>query len=1119
MPNPTEPPATLELTLLRAAFGKHAKKTVKRAPEGVFTVTDYTKGLSKWTRHVAVIPHDIDALGAFISATASDPSACLVTGTPSGNTPLETPAPRWKVDHQGEGSATLTECAAAWLPIDLDDIPTGTRLDPIDPETAIAAAVELLGHPFNSTSYIWQLTSRATPGSERTRARLYFLTDQAISNEQRRAWAKAVNTRTGLMLADASLYSANQPIYTAHPEFVDSVDPFPRRVGVCYGELEALPWADVETMTADTEATYTGARTGGPIPAGIDERLARIGDGPGKEGIDGPIYGAIVAMARAKWTAERIIEAVTEAVMTATVDPVKHPAEYLKRKTQPREIRRAIKNAERYLKRTETLPRVTQTRPLLEGEALPLGEATRRMQEAAAEFFASDAPGHTVVLGTVGLGKTRATVEARPPGAKTLWFHATHEQGQEVVDRINGKGLRKIAVKIEGRAGNDQRPGLCQRQAHLAALKDAGLAPFAERILCDSGTGRCEHFKACAYFAQFRQSEEVRLAPHDYLASNLHKAKVYKSDFLDGLRGAVVDESPLGAMIGKADAVMADIQIHAPVLAGVLATIQAGGSVDEEALAALELERAALSLNVMAPSASAAPQHDALLLMELESMAKNRNLTFAAIYKGVAEHLAGNVNLLWFGHDKDKRPCVFTAWKSELHPSLTRGLFLDATGSEDVYKALLGESTKIVRIHAHQNLDIIQASDAVMGKRRVIPNDEVPGSDGDLARIAALVRMLGKGVGVIGNKAAIEALERRGWLPKGTPTAHFGALRGLNRLEHCTQLVVFGRPEPACLDVERIARALWPSEELNLTGRYEWRGDGLLSVASHPDPRCDAVLRMIREGELLQAIGRLRAVRSMVTKRVYLLTSTPIDLPVTLRPLNEILPNEKLARLLLAGNGTAPMVPDMMARLVPDCWSTPGAAKLWLHRERVTFSYLSTLNYSFVTLKFRTRGQRCPSWALSTVDLDTARQTLQTLAGADIVDCQPAKTDRTDTHHTAPDQPPAPETIRVQIRELTLSTGERVSCEADIPPDRLPDLIAAGHAVEAIQGTVPTRAEVPPPDTPLIRRSNLYQSLIGAIGKRREKPFTRRQPATPDWRELAAGTVRTQSISEVGAYS
>ena len=1005
MPNTTAPPASLELCTLRAAFGKHAKKTVRRTAEGVFKVADYTKGLSKWTRHPVTLPFDIDALADFISQTAADPSACLVTGIPSGSIPLDQPAPRWKVDHRGEDSATLAECSAPWLPVDLDDIPTGIRLDPMDPEAAIQAGVDLLGSPFNAASFVWQLTSQATPGSTRVRARVYFLADQAITNYQRRAWAKALNQRTGLKLTDPSLYTCNQAIYSAHPEFVDgSTDPFPRRIGVVYGEHEAVPWGAVETLTADTELSYTGTRTGGPVPVGIDERLARIGDGPGREGIDGPVYESVVAMVREKWMPERIIEVVTDAVMNAPVDPSKHSVEYLARKTHPREIRRNIKNAERYLKRTETLPRVTQTRPVLEGEALPLGEAERRMQQAAADFFASDAPGHTVILGTVGLGKTRSTLEARPAGAKVLWAHATHSQGQEVVERINGTDKPHIAIKIEGRAGHEGRDGLCKRQAHLAALKDAGKAHLAERILCDSGTARCEHIHSCGYLAQFRRGEEARLVPHAYLGGDMHRSKVYKNDFMKGLAGAVIDENPMSEMVGRAAFLLADIQAHAPILASVLATIQAGEEIDPGALAQLEAERLALSEDEFSlPVAGAGPADDSLLLAELTQLAKRHRPTYAAAYKAVIEHQAGAVNMLWFGTDGEGRARVFTAWRSDLHPKITRALFLDATGNEDVYRALLGEDTQFVRINAHQNLEIIQASDAVMGKRRIVPTGDEPGDDATLARVAGLVHLLGNPgkTAVITNKAAEDALEARGYLPAGTQTAHFGALRGLNRLEDCETLVIAGRPEPPPLEVEAIARALWPREALNFTGRYVWRQDGLLSVASHEDARCDAVLRMIREGEVMQAIGRLRAVRSDSIKRVIVLTSTPIDLPVTHKPLTEILPPEGLARLLIAGDGVAPMVPSFMVRMVPGFWRNERAAEEDIRRNlKPAIFYYKTIYYGIAGFKFRQRDQRRHSWALSTRDTFDTWATLEKLAGGVVVECQPVQPP--DTANQAP---------------------------------------------------------------------------------------------------------------------
>lgn len=984
MPEDPKNQSKFDLTVLKSACGTRVNKSVRWTDIGVVTERNYPQNLTWWTRAVHSVTFDIDALAAFIADQAAQPDKCLVTGTPINleRWALDQKAPRWKSDRGGEGSASLGECASPWMPVDIDNIHTGIRLDPLDPEPAIAAVVEQIGAPFNAASYVWQVTSSASPGSEYVRCRLYFLIDQDITNTQRRAWAGTVNARTGLKLVDPAPFSANQPIYLALPEFLGGADPFPRRIGVTYGEHEVVRWSEV-TIQEKSEYTYTGTRAGGPIPAGIDERLARIGDGPGQEGFDAPIFDAIVAMVRARWIADRIIGAIQDAVSNTVVDPIKHRPEYLERKTHPMEIRRQIRNAENFQKKTETLPRVTQTRKV--ADVLPLAEAEKRMRQVARDFYNADKPTKKAIFATVGLGKTRALADELPAGKRILWAHATHEQGAEVQVRMND-GLKRVANKIEGRRANEKRgsPGLCQRQNVLAEIHEAGLDPFAERIACKSPNGDlCEHYLGCEYFRQFNRCESVRMVPHAYLGGSMQRSRVYNADFIDDVHGLVCDENPLAELVGSANYLMTEVATTSPILAAALVRIRNGGALPPETMQELEAQSTALC-GVAIPTMGAAPQDEWQLIRALRELAARRKPRYRAIFNAVKAHQAGATNLLWFGTDKEKRERVFCAWKNELHPSLTHGLFLDATGSEDVYRALLGDDVEFEYIHAEQNLEIIQAQDAPVGKRSLGIDD--PDSDGILARATALARMLG--AGFISNRSAVEAAMERGYLDQDAPIGWFGALRGLNRLEGLDTLVIAGRPEPRACDVEGIARALWPTETLNLTGRYEWRQDGLLSVASHADPRCDAVLRMIRESEIHQAIGRLRAVRSKTLKRVVLLTATPVDLPTITKSLREILPTEGMARLFHAGNGVAPMVPTLMAKLCSDVWETAGAAEQWLVREKPTKHYLSTSNYKIVGFKFRLRGQRRWSWALSGKDeLDTWAE-LERITGQEVVACQ-----------------------------------------------------------------------------------------------------------------------------------
>ncbi|WP_152048788.1 hypothetical protein [Aureimonas psammosilenae] len=156
--------------------------------------------------------------------------------------------------------------------------------------------------------------------------------------------------------------------------------------------------------------------------------------------------------------------------------------------------------------------------------------------------------------------------------------------------------------------------------------------------------------------------------------------------------------------------------------------------------------------------------------------------------------------------------------------------------------------------------------------------------------------------------------------------AHFGAIRGKDGWKHVTSAVVAGRQEPTLDALERIARALHYRSETEIVAvQADEKGERRLprrdvlvkakdgscatvSVSHHPDPRVDALLRQIREGEVAQSIARPRPVwrdRSNPLE-ILVLTNVPLDVqPDTLTTWAEVIP-DRWREMELAG-----FVPDL----------------------------------------------------------------------------------------------------------------------------------------------------------------------------------------------------------------
>lgn len=1062
MPKNPQTPAALALTVIKAANGKDVRKVVELAPSGrIHTVKGYP-GVYKWTRAALTVPFDIDALGAVIADLATRPDVCLVTGEPVGPVPLDQPTQRLK-NARDDCPASLGECAAPWLPIDADKIPLDAPLDPFDPEAAIAQVVAHLGAPFTDCSYVWQLTASATPGADILSVRLFFLTDAALTNETRKAWGEGLNGSTGVNLIDGKLYNAAQPIYTAAPEF-RGVDPFPRRSGVVYGENEVVPWAQVHIAEKPKRGTYTGASFSGDTHPTIAEALGAMGDGPGQEGFHGPMTMAVWHMVSHKWTPARIKEVIREAVFSA--DSSRHEMAYLKGETSDAALNASIKGAARRIQATRNAPRVTQTRVV--DVPVPLAEAEAKIRDVVGAWVKGEGPARVVLDVTVGSGKTTQAVQTildeLRPGANILWAAPNHNQAQDVLDRFNAGNVPwfKTAIKIESRAreGEDIQP-LCARPHVIRAIKEAGLVRETARLACKSGKQECPHWHGCAYYRQFLGKERVRIVMHSHLAK--HQARVFNDDFMDDCAGLIVDESPLAALVGRQHYALGTVRAAGGVLAEVIAAFADGTEIDAEAtIPRLEDEMRARCVSEIPQEGGPDASEEWALLAALARFAEKKTLKMLPIYKAAIARLNGELNVLWFGKTAEG-DSVFCAWRSEL-PAVERVLVLDGTADAEVYRALLGADVHIERVHVEQNLEIIQASDTPVGKRKLTD----PQNDGVLAQAVALARSTG--AGLITNKDALKLATDRKYLPADYPQAHFNALRGVNHLESLDALVIAGRPEPDALAIEAVARALWSREALNLSGGYVWRTDGLASVASHPDARCDGLLRAYREAEIAQAIGRLRAVRSVTTKRIYLLTHTPTGLPVTSRPFAEIVPPVELSRLLIAGGGVAPLAPSVMSKMLPEIWATPANAKRWCEWNlKVRFALDKDIYKHNRTFKFRVTGQRRGSMALSWLDDFDTWESLEKITGRQVVECQRV------------DSPPA-----------TTNVNGDDSC--------IPDALEAepcANLQKVDDGCANLHTH-----PPLIRRSTLYARLMG--GKPRDVPrFKRpRNADPPDWREL-----------------
>jgi len=217
-------------------------------------------------------------------------------------------------------------------------------------------------------------------------------------------------------------------------------------------------------------------------------------------------------------------------------------------------------------------------------------------------------------------------------------------------------------------------------------------------------------------------------------------------------------------------------------------------------------------------------------------------------------------------------------------------LLLDGTGDIELNRALFGARLEHEAFRIERDADVTgtrgrsysrQSITALDLRGHSMPNREV-GAKRLRGEIATIARRLPGPCLVVAPQAAETAMADN--LRDGIPTAHYGALRGLNTWERCQSAISVGQTSMSVRDLESVARCYMADDEEPFVSSdvpmpddwpYLDRGwpyyasrmrrmrDGKLEpveVAIHPDPRCQRVLEQVREAEIVQGVDRTRAV-------------------------------------------------------------------------------------------------------------------------------------------------------------------------------------------------------------------------------------------------------------------
>lgn len=214
-------------------------------------------------------------------------------------------------------------------------------------------------------------------------------------------------------------------------------------------------------------------------------------------------------------------------------------------------------------------------------------------------------------------------------------------------------------------------------------------------------------------------------------------------------------------------------------------------------------------------------------------------------------------------------------------------IWLDATAQPEIYEALFGLPVRVVDISVALRGNVYQVINRSNGKSTLLAGDKTtPKAEQTKKLVEAAIKKHGyKKPMVVTFKGLAPEFEN-------VDSSHFYGIRGTNKFEDADAVFVVGAPMPNIRQVvenakmifwgrDRGFRVVWSSHPV----KYNYiapDGDGRQYPVSSfwGDPDLQAVLRMYREEEILQAAHRARPVNHPVD--IWLLTNIPVpQLPPT----------------------------------------------------------------------------------------------------------------------------------------------------------------------------------------------------------------------------------------------
>jgi hypothetical protein len=524
------------------------------------------------------------------------------------------------------------------------------------------------------------------------------------------------------------------------------------------------------------------------------------------------------------------------------------------------------------------------------------------------------------------------------------------------------KSFGATAQVIRGRTKEDPSGNPMCKRRDLIQNKQQNLnsiyKTFCQNSSQNGSFKECPHKSNCLYIQQFSQRNQptVYFMSHAYACNQLHEDLRLPTPDL-----VIIDESILSTLIEKEDVPVSrflkDSGEYSQVAEIILDELKAGRApfkqLQIEGYDKYQLLQAQENLNKQTNShfdpslpdqqleakISYAQRNKAAYIFGILAnefpMMNHREQCYGVQYNG--KFKLSSVKYNGETINATTEMLMVQSRRTLQIPEQARILILDATGDPEFLKPAFPE-IEFHEIHVQQNLKVIQTYGFTGSKYSLIERKSSFKKVEEINNFLKILNQSSEKGFVITHKDFKDKLD----YPKHWKSGHFNAVRGLNQFNECDIGVIIGRCQPTVEEIERNVKALFYDQPNKFDfldeeasdfpwepkGHWLRNGDRMGSLTkTHPDSICNALFQQTCESEIVQAIGRLRAVHSENSKMVFILTNVPIPMEVDLLQSYQFLLRNHALHVLLRNKGVFPHKPKWLAKCFPEYWKNENSAK------------------------------------------------------------------------------------------------------------------------------------------------------------------------------------------------